>query len=113
MRRNLKEPFFVYVDSENGNGKDDFFDGYREIAESLFSSTRFYHAKRDVFPKSVKVPAGSSVLVFKDDTYYTYTVDRGNSSDPDLSQIIFQVFADTLSVIWIFKIFNYLFKDNI
>lgn len=72
MRRNLKEPFFVYVEGNEGAGFLELFDKYSSIAEMLFSSTRFYRAKRDIFPKSVSVPELPSVVVFKDSEYLMY-----------------------------------------
>lgn len=72
MRKNLKEPFFVYVDENQNTQFPELFDNYNGIAEMLFSSTRFYRAKRDVFPKAVQIPEIPSVLVFKDNEYIIY-----------------------------------------
>lgn len=71
MRRNLKEPFFVYVEG-NQDRQLELFDNYTSIAEILFSSTRFYRAKRDIFPKAVSISQTPSILVFKDGEYLTY-----------------------------------------
>ncbi|VDO09556.1 unnamed protein product [Brugia timori] len=72
MRKDLKEPFFVYVEENHDAQLLESFDKYSDIAEMLFSSTRFYRAKRDVFPKSVSILEIPSVLVFKDGEYLTY-----------------------------------------
>uniref|UniRef100_A0A0R3RZ66 Thioredoxin domain-containing protein n=1 Tax=Elaeophora elaphi TaxID=1147741 RepID=A0A0R3RZ66_9BILA len=81
MRRNLKEPFFVYVEGNQDVQFPELLDNYSSIAEMLFSSTRFYRAKRDVFPKAVSVPEVPSVLVFKDSEYLIYKREGGSLSD--------------------------------
>ncbi|VDK87931.1 unnamed protein product [Litomosoides sigmodontis] len=81
MRRNLKEPFFVYVDENQDTGFPELFDKYSSIAEMLFSSTRFFRAKRDVFPKAVSIPEIPSVIVFKDSEYLIYQREKGSLSD--------------------------------
>lgn len=68
----MKEPFFVYVEGNQDSQFLELFDNYSNVAEMLFSSTRFYRAKRDVLPKAVSVPEIPSVLVFKDNEYLTY-----------------------------------------
>ncbi|KAL3998535.1 Thioredoxin family protein [Acanthocheilonema viteae] len=81
MRKNLKEPFFVYVEGYQDAQFPELFDNYSSIAEMLFSSTRFYRAKRDVFPKAVSISEIPSVLVFKDGEYLTYNRERESLSD--------------------------------
>uniref|UniRef100_A0AAF5RWQ1 Thioredoxin domain-containing protein n=1 Tax=Wuchereria bancrofti TaxID=6293 RepID=A0AAF5RWQ1_WUCBA len=81
MRKDLKEPFFVYVEENYDTQLLELFDNYSDIAEMLFSSTRFYRAKRDVFPKSVSILEIPSILVFKDGEYLTYNKEGGSLSD--------------------------------
>ncbi|CAG9534515.1 unnamed protein product [Cercopithifilaria johnstoni] len=81
MRRNLKEPFFVYVEGNQDAQFPELFDNYNNVAEMLFSSTRFYRAKRDMFPKAVSIPEIPSVVVFKDSEYLIYKRERGSLSD--------------------------------
>ncbi|KAM3720346.1 Protein disulfide-isomerase TMX3 [Dirofilaria immitis] len=81
MRKNMKEPFFVYVEGEQDTQFLELFDNYSNIAEMLFSSTRFYRAKSDVFPKAVSIPEVPSVLVFKDNDYLSYRKQGGSLSD--------------------------------
>ncbi|KAK6106279.1 Thioredoxin family protein [Brugia pahangi] len=81
MRKDLKEPFFVYVEENHDAQLLELFDNYSDIAEMLFSSTRFYRAKRDVFPKSVSILEIPSVLVFKDGEYLIYKREGGSLSD--------------------------------
>lgn len=68
----MNEPFFVYVEGKQETPALELIDSYSDVAEKLFSSTRFYRAKRDSFPKAVIVPEVPSVLVFKDNDYWTY-----------------------------------------
>uniref|UniRef100_A0A915Q7R0 Thioredoxin domain-containing protein n=1 Tax=Setaria digitata TaxID=48799 RepID=A0A915Q7R0_9BILA len=72
IRKNLKEPFFVYVEGNQDPQSHELFINYSSIAEVLFSSTRFYRAKKDVFPKAVSISELPSVLVFKDGVYLSY-----------------------------------------
>ncbi|VDK68450.1 unnamed protein product [Onchocerca ochengi] len=81
MRRNLKEPFFVYVERNQDAQLLELFDNYSSIAEMLFWSTRFYRAKSDMFPKAVSIPEIPSVLVFKDSDYLIYKKEEGSLSD--------------------------------
>ncbi|VDO44394.1 unnamed protein product [Onchocerca flexuosa] len=81
MRRNLKEPFFVYVEGSQDAQLLELFDNYSSIAEMLFWSTRFYRAKNEMFPKAVPIPEIPSVLVFKDNDYLIYKKEEGSLSD--------------------------------
>ncbi|VDN39122.1 unnamed protein product, partial [Gongylonema pulchrum] len=58
-------------------------------SEKLFSSIRFYQAKRDAFPKAVSLPDNPAVLVFKDNDYLTYTNEGDDFTAESLSDWIY------------------------
>ncbi|VDN50085.1 unnamed protein product [Dracunculus medinensis] len=67
----MNEPFFVYI----SNGSDSqLFDEYNHAAQTLFSSTRFYHSSSVEFlPSNVSVfSLLPTVVVFKDNSFLVY-----------------------------------------
>lgn len=72
----MNEPFFVYI----SNGSDSqLFDEYNHAAQTLFSSTRFYHSSSVEFlPSNVSVfSLLPTVVVFKDNSFLVYDHLRG------------------------------------
>uniref|UniRef100_A0A914C997 Thioredoxin domain-containing protein n=1 Tax=Acrobeloides nanus TaxID=290746 RepID=A0A914C997_9BILA len=70
-----KDPFFVYIDGED---KDQtLFEEYKNVAESLFAETRFFHATSIMpFPANVVLRKRPAVVVFKDNDYYVYEPEK-------------------------------------
>uniref|UniRef100_A0AC35FXS0 Thioredoxin domain-containing protein n=1 Tax=Panagrolaimus sp. PS1159 TaxID=55785 RepID=A0AC35FXS0_9BILA len=78
-----KDPFFVYIDSaEIDNSGDKLFKEYENVAEKLFTESRFFRSKSlTPFPSSVVLPHRPVIVVFKDGKHYIYD----EKKNPDLS----------------------------
>ncbi|VDN31109.1 unnamed protein product, partial [Gongylonema pulchrum] len=88
--RELSQPFFVFVEGKpEKTHTSELIDSYHDIAEKLFSSIRFYQAKRDAFPKAVSLPDNPAVLVFKDNDYLTYTNEGDDFTAESLNDWIY------------------------
>uniref|UniRef100_W6NCS0 Thioredoxin domain containing protein n=1 Tax=Haemonchus contortus TaxID=6289 RepID=W6NCS0_HAECO len=66
-RDSRSDPSFVII----GDEKDETYSKFEEIAQSLFSKTRFFSASPASVPATLR-ESGARVAVFKDDSFFPY-----------------------------------------